>query len=249
MNTYESLVGFEEDNNYYNIILDILNTIIDDNNNYEKLYTSIYNLRRLNKYQRNSFIMVFNVIYDRIGKILLSENESIVEICLRLLLEVFSDSWSYNTISEWIIYLLPKILVISVNNVPNSELAMMILNNCANNMFYSETITTLLDSIISRRKDITDKSIFTLRCLIQNADNTLLVNMDWDSIIDKINEVFTSNYEYATKFCDIMLDKFDKEELFYILSNIEDDLLPNMFMLLKFNHSDRVEFEKFRHNI
>ncbi len=190
--------------------------------------------------------MIFNVIYDRVGKIILSENDHIVEIVLKLLFEVFSDSWSYNDISEWIIYLLPRILIISANNVPNSELARQLLNKCANNMFYCETIITLLDCLNPKRMDVTENAFVTLKCLIQNAESTQLINLDWENIFEKIDELFTTHYEYVVTFFGILVGKFTREELFHILNNVDDDLIPNILDLLGFQHKDKVEFSKFR---
>jgi hypothetical protein len=237
---YESLQDFNKAE-YYNIIVETLSSILDDSNNYQKLYDSIYKLRILNKFQRKAFIMVFDVVYIRLGKILRSENDNLVNIVLQLLLEIFSENWCYNEITEWVSYLLPLIVMISANNNANSSLAMDILNRSANNMFYSETVTALLDG----SKCNADNAFITLQYLIHNSEQNILMNLDWDIIFDKVNDLFSTHYELACRFCEMMTQKFNKEDLFYILAMVNEDITPMILDLMGFKHKERVEFSKF----
>jgi hypothetical protein len=191
--------------------------------------------------------MIFNNIYDRLGKLMFSQNDHIVAIILTLLYEVFSECWSYNDISEWVLFLLPKIVSISARGVYNSSIAMEILNRCANNMFLSEAIIALLHTL-NENHAICENAYITLRYLIQNADPNFLMEQSWDNIFEEIIELFTINYEIADRFCKILLEKFTREELLFILSNtaVEDDALALILDLFGFKHKDRVEIFKLR---
>ena len=115
-------------------------------------------------------------------------------------------------------------------------------------MFYEETIICLLDEMIDKDKEISENAFKTLNSLIYNSDNMLLLNaMNWDEIFTKLSEVFTVKYEYAQLFCKILKEKYNKQQIYEMLHQInEEDVLMLCFNLFQFNHRDRIEFNKYK---
>ena len=241
---------FGNDTNHYELIKEILNDILDCNPNILQLFKSINQLRRYKIYEPKAFSQVFNVVYENLGKLLYCNNELLVSSILILLKELFNDPFGYEYIEYWIDTLLPCILSISKNNNLCSEIANKCLNICAGKLFYENTLLILLNAILDKDQEISENAYRTLNSLINNYDETLFVNLDWNNIFDILSDVFTYNYRVANLFCNIIKEKLDDFKIYQILHKVEfEETLMLCFNLFQFNHNKRIEFNKFKLNI
>jgi hypothetical protein len=251
---YNELERFPETTDYYQLICNILNNILDMGAaNFDNLYTSINDLRILNKFEQGAFSKIFDVVCSKINKLLLSENIDIAFLIFILLSEVLADSLRYNEINNWLSTLLPNILQVATEHQYLNTYAMSCLNFCATNGFYDDVITTLVKEIYNSESDIKAEYAYSiLASIINNCDTMLLSQgLNWDIIIEALAEVYLNMRRagYSFKICEAIKNRLNKKELFDILVLVEDDytasLLNEMF---KLSHGERVELNRHKNN-
>jgi hypothetical protein len=249
---YNELQNFPTNTDYYALLIELLNNLIDINaHNNTEIHKSLHDLRVLNKYESTAFGNIFDIVYRRINKLLLSENNNIALAVLMLIGELFLDSLKYGKFNEWLATFLPNILKISTENAELSGYTFDILNKCATNGFYDDVIVSLLDEIeTSQNPQTVNYAYTTLSSLILNCEETLFVeSLNWEPIFERICTISQSQTKciYATQICDIIRQKVSREGLFKILASA-DELSNSVYInpLFGLNHHDMVQLSLYK---
>jgi hypothetical protein len=248
---FNDLENFKEDTDYYTLFKTILNNSIESGSSGDDVYNTINDLRKLNKFERSAFSRIFDTVCYKVKKLLLSENMDIAYITLVLLSEVLVDTWRYNDVNDWLELVLPNLLLIAVENKLLAGFALTCLNSCATNGFYDDVFVTLLNEILEEGDTKAQYSYNLLTSLINNCDTMLLIEgLNWDPIFEKMAEIYLSPRSgLVILTCEIIKAKFNRDELFKVLGNVEDDYVASLLNeMFKLHHKDRVDLNRFKNN-
>ena len=86
---FEEIEPFNSNTNFYNILIQTSNAIIESTDISEIIY-NITQLRRMRKYIVNFFEITFNNLYDKFTRLIINENDDVSYEALILIEEVFS---------------------------------------------------------------------------------------------------------------------------------------------------------------
>lgn len=192
--SFESLLPFDQEQNYLKLMREISTGIIECKNPNDQI-NYINELRRMRKYHSDLFEAIFsNILSYYIINLIKSSN---VEICINSLIlisEIFSYYDYTSQKNQWIPHLLPLVIELSTsNNEIIKKHSYIGLNNLANNMFYQETLNTLLELIIESDKPNSENACDTLIMFINFMDEVNLLNaMDWSDPCNYLSEMLQS---------------------------------------------------------
>lgn len=251
--TITTIVNFPPTTNYFKLIRDILNKLIEKkNHNPISIAEAIDALRKLRKFHKETFIIVFDNVCSCIERLLTSENPSISRECLIIVRDIFSEWWGDNEVGKWIEILLPIVIDISIQTTENTELSLECLNLCANNMFRQETMITLLKGIDSSDNAYAHHSFLTLKSLFINCDKGILeYAFEWEDIFEGLTHIFInpSRRIWLEEIKEIIGAKFTLQEFHDLLSNQEPDMLVNLKEIFNFDYSTVINIKANREYI
>jgi len=208
---------------------------------------AIYNLKRLINREMNLFIHMFDSVYEEFEKFLTNENPEIVKASLHLTAAVLGISWVHPNIGDWVMYMIPLVINLSVSSdyLADDELKYLI-ENCFENIpkkcIYEETAHILLCAMTEENQAYTDIACNLFMKYLINMDKFHLINaFEWNEMIDNILNLFHYGKEKRTIGTNII--KFLKSEVFTneeweeILAKLDYEYLEKLIIIDKFNYS------------
>jgi hypothetical protein len=155
----------------------------------------------MRKFHKTLFENTFKNIVNKFGKVILSDHKYVTIHALSLTTELFSTLDHETLLTCWFAHLLPAIFEHSISK--DQEIynqAIICLNTCANNMWYTEAIESLLEILIDNsNSEVTTNILFTLIGIVKSIDEeNLIYHFNWEYIMNII-EVGWNNDEYVRK--------------------------------------------------
>ena len=148
--SYDQLWQFETDQNFLQLMRELSTGAIEseDSNTQIKI---IVDLRRMRKFHSDLFLVTFNnIISYFIDNMIYNNDSNVTYNALVLITEIFSQ-YGQEEVGEWITDLLQAVLQQSSSS--NEEIrkqCSLALYNTGNNMYYEDTLTTLIKSLIEQ---------------------------------------------------------------------------------------------------
>jgi hypothetical protein len=152
-------------------------------------------LRRMRLYHKDLFVKAFDNIFDNFENFLFSEDVAVQWEAIKLVKELFGETWIDVEFQDWIQYLLPLILKLAITPLDQSEqstnirnCALECLNLCSNNLYQTEeTFIVLIDEVFGSKNKISmEYANKTLTYLLENSARNDLDGLigfnDWDAI-------------------------------------------------------------------
>lgn len=187
---FETLPPFDQSVDYISLLREVSNNATTKTDTNTQLKT-IFDLRRMRKYQEKFFEATFSNILGRFISCYVDENkdnESVIEAFLFFIGEIFSD-YQFDFNESWI-YKLYNVIekYFFSSNQKLSELAKNAAKNLAIHMNYTPTLICLFDTLADCDEQ-TAKFIEELFSIVfQNVTPTNLVNLfDWNEVLCEIH--------------------------------------------------------------
>jgi hypothetical protein len=192
---FDNLQAFPKNQNYLKLMRDISNGIIENKHLQNQIHY-ITELRRIKKFHQDLFSVTFNnILHNFIENLMGSSDPEVVYNSLILVTEIFSF-YEFQDINIWVPNLLTKVIELSVTEKNEFLLkqSLLALYNLANNMFYEETLVTLLRLMKNKSIQIIKNAIETLQTFIYFIDYLTLTNVfDWQESFNIILELANSS--------------------------------------------------------
>jgi hypothetical protein len=215
---YSELEPFDANTNYLKLMIDTSTGLLESSNPSE-LYFHITTLRRMRKFHKTFFENIFNNIVNQFNKIFLSDSTSVTINALTLTTELFSTLDHESLLTGWFIHLLPAIFEHSINHDQDiRNQAIICLNTCSNNMWYTEAIESLLEILIDNsNNEVTQNILFTLIGIVKSIDEeNLIYHFNWEYVMNVVeggwiaDELIRDNMrEFLRVIHSRLQDKFD----------------------------------------
>jgi hypothetical protein len=251
---FQNLENFSQNQNYLKLMRDISTGIIE-NENFQTQLKYINELRRVRKFHQDLFSVTFNnILNDFIDNSMGSNDPELVYNSLILVTEIFSF-YEFYDINNWIPDLLTKVIELSAQ-----EKNQLILNQSfialyflANNMFYEETLLTLLRLVKNKSEVIAKNATETLLTFIYFIDYFTLINgFDWQEpfyiILELANSSLLSNVGNVKKIISYIYRKLNETEFVSFLQNNLNAENEKTIMGLLINEIEIEDKLKFRIN-
>lgn len=220
----QELPDYASDTSLLQVFRNISNKIVEyEDLNWISKFDLIYELRRLRKYKKDLFFIIFNnynLHKHIIPELINSLRVNLAKVSLLLVNEIF-NFYEDEHVYKWVKQLIPIVLEKSILDPNLKQTAQMALFNLSENMFYEETILALLKGILNSNTKISEVSCNILIKLINNYSNAVLENLhDWEAIFKFIIENLLSNDEIQHQHRNLIL----------ILFNIQKKLSREIFL-------------------
>ncbi len=206
------------------LVRDISDAIIAENNNNNKLYWSINDLRRLKKYEKGFFNYIFHNLFKYFIKLLSYPDNNISLISFVLICEIFIDQ--QNQFAEnWVSTLLPKLISQCVLKKYLEDLKLF--NYVANNVFSQETLICLFDNLSNKSMLLSNTSYYLLCNFIkENFDALhLFYSGDWNYYFKQLINLYEMKIKfYSNKVLNIiklLKEALGEELCIEIIGNLE----------------------------
>jgi hypothetical protein len=232
--------------NYLIFIRQVLNSIKEPRDASEVI-EAIYNLKRLIKIEIDLFIHIFDCVYEEFEKFLINENPDIAKASLYLTTEVLGITWVHPNIGDWVMYIIPLVINLSVNSdyLADNELKYLIekcFENISKKCIYEETAHILLIDMTEENQIYTDRACDLFMKYFMSIDKFYLINaFEWNEMIDNILHLFHFGKEKRTIGTNIIRflknQIFTNEEWEEILAKLDSEYLEKLMMIDKFNYS------------
>jgi hypothetical protein len=225
---FDSISQFDLNQDYLKLIRQTL-TGIKEGKDDENQINNINELRRLRKYHSELFLASFSHILPYFINNLMKSSK--LEICcnaLTLVSEIFSYYFETG-INSWIPDLLPITIQLSSSNFGLIwKQSYYALNNLANNMYYQETLYTLLEIVTENDEVQSENACETLVIFFSTINKyVLLYNFLWFDACEYIFKMLQSgNYgiiEKAKFLLYLLKMKFDSDYNIFVSFFESDD--------------------------
>jgi hypothetical protein len=229
--TFEDLKDYDRSQNYLQLLRE-LSTGVKESKHPNHKITIAHELRRLRKYHSDLFSAIFsNIVPSFVSNFLEDDNYEVNYYSLLLVSEIFSE-YSYNndfvdTLEEWISQLLPAALELSVStNIMVSTQAALTCDNLANNMFYEQTVMSLIDVMASDNGKVAHNATQTMISLITYIGAPMLLDsFDWQDIFTAIADYLNKGDDFIRMAGEVIFEIRKKlnNDYDYFLTNLTDE--------------------------
>lgn len=194
--SYDNLPPYAEEENFLEVMRTVSTLIVQiEEKDWKDQFNLLNELRRMLKYQKELFFNIFNnyKIHQKIlPKFINSLRSNLAKVALTLVSEIF-NTYETESVNEWIDSLLPEVLLKSAIDLKAfiKEEAVKCLKNFSENMFYPESIISLLKGIKNANTKISENAFETLIKLIQNYEIVSMKNLEnWKDIFTGMIEIY-----------------------------------------------------------
>jgi hypothetical protein len=196
---YSQLEPFDSKSQLFPLMVNTSTGLIESKDPSE-LCIHITNLRRMKKYEKTLFEHTFNNIINKFNRIILNEHKSVCLNALTLISELFSVLDPESMIIGWFEVLLTAVFEQSINQDKDiNNMAIICLNNCVDNMWYTENMDCLIDLLILNSSNEVTQNIFvTMVGIVKCIDKeNLIFTFHWEGIMDTIESGWSNGDDYA----------------------------------------------------
>lgn len=230
--TYEELPSMEQNTKLLMLMRNISTHILEPTSTWLYTFNAITELRRVRKFYPELFEHFFNIMVNVLSEMLILSNTAISRNILKLTSEIFTYHEYNHSFSDWLQILLPKVLIKSISEIKIvQEEADQVLENLINNIFYPETIEILLENVINKNNNISNKSFDFLMKLLNNFDSFSFVHIseciNWERVLYILLDLFEIKKEMFINKAYKILDYLQE-----IFKNFEDGYCDNFSRIL-----------------
>jgi hypothetical protein len=189
--TFDNLNSYPKDQDFLRLVIDTLAGIQESQNPSEQI-NLVIELRRMRKYNLIFFENIFNNIACHFDRYIRNENLGVTLEALTLCCEIFSYYKYDGPLRAWMFSLVPA--VIEQTTCKTSEqvklTAITAIANLSENMFFPETVETLLDIILESENEYgAINAMNAFIGVVRFIDDENLVNeFGWCSLLSTIEE-------------------------------------------------------------
>jgi hypothetical protein len=189
--TYSNLNTYSLNDDFLKLVINTLAGIQESKSTSEQAF-HVVELRRIRKFDLNFFENIFNNIASHFERYIRHEDPTVAVESLTLCCEIFSYYKFEGPLREWMCYLIPAVIDQTTNKTQHKVklTAVAAIANLSENMFYPETVETLLDIILESENEeaaVNAKQAFVGMVLF--IDEVNLVNeFNWTGLLSNIDE-------------------------------------------------------------
>lgn len=248
-NKYEKInIPFEElsPNTNFTLFIRKLMNSMKESSDVNEVIEAIHNLDKLLEYDEKLFIHTFDNVYDELKKFLFNENPDLVKASLYLLSDVLSISWIVEQVKDWAAFLIPQLIRLKISSDSLDEECQFLSSKCLESIpkfcIYEETALILLNAMTNKHSDYTDVACDIFRQFMLNAEKSFIVDAyEWNEIFENIFMMFPLGNKkriIAENIIHFFRNEiFTNEEWEEILAKLDDHLLQDLIIIVKFDYS------------
>lgn len=248
--SYDNLEAFPDKMNFPPLMVEIHKGLVSAEP--QEVRNSICKLRRIQKYERKLFILMFKA-EKYLLKSLIHIEMYRKDILILLSEMLYQDKNGENLFDRMKSFIKNILKVIAENKRDEvHQIASVIIDTCINFELPFDQIETFVSLLSSKNRTLVDLcSYYIERIFFSLEFQTNLTIVNWDFIFDKLGNMAVKkvNFDIAQKVLLLFKKGFDENEWIEILSEATNEALIKLQMLDNFDVNKVIEYKEKRDEI